>query len=182
MDKQLMKLGSGTVFSIIQVYGDAVRLVLNCSTDPMVNPYEFELPTSESEIAREAFDGRYHVEVWGSPNGITADRRLRLAPVETVKLRGQVVDLSLATNTIGIYSGDARVEDQRRVKGYVTQVISNMQEALAILAVDPGATVEIVRSIVQCQCCLANVSAFLNEIDQHIYKHKVKYAPYGAGL
>lgn len=141
MDKKLVKLGSGTVHRIDQVYGDDTFVfVLNCGTR-RVNPFEFEVPTSQINIAREALDSQHRVDVWGSANGVVGDRQLKLSAVETVIRRGRVVDLSLMMNTVGINSPNRDPQ-----KAYMRHTISNMQEALRILYEDTGATVEIVRS------------------------------------
>lgn len=139
MDKKLVKLGSGTVHRIDQVYGDDTFVfVLNCGTR-RVNPFEFEVPMSQINIARGALDSQHRVDVWGSVDGVVGDRQLKLSAVETVIHRGRVVNLTLTTDVVGI---DSLMPSY----SVAHHTISNMQEALRILYEDTGATVEIVRS------------------------------------
>lgn len=144
-------LGRGVIVRILQVAGEDRFMIQIRSTLPTSNGRntEYYLPTECVPRARMAYDEGMSVDICGSNEShltlaeLIHTRSVHWTPVETVIHRGTIVDINVQTYLIGVcdrISLRAKSADQ-----YYSRKISNLPEALALLAPNPNVMVEIVQ-------------------------------------
>lgn len=144
-------LDTGVIVRIVQNAGNDRFMIQIRSTLPLTDGQnlEYYLPPACVPRARAAFDGGMSVDIRGSNEShlmfaeLVHTRSLHWTPVETVIHRGTIVDINVQTHLVGVC--DQLSLRAKSADRYYNRKISNLSEALTLLAPNPNVTVEIVR-------------------------------------